>query len=269
MDETTAVTGSWTDGDRYERYVGRWSRPVAQRFVAELGVPAGRRWLDVGCGTGVLTSTVLDHAAPASVLGVDRSPEFVAHAAAHVVDPRVAFRTADALVLPVEDAAVDVVVSGLVLNFLPGHPAAVAEWRRVVAPGGLVAAYVWDYAGGMELMRLFWAAATRVTLAAGSLDEGARFPVCAPGPLGGLFRGAGLTDVVTGSIDVPTVFADFDDYWTPFLGGTGHAPAYVATLGRDDRTALREALRADVPVRDDGSIALTARAWTVRGRVPG
>ncbi|WP_369137232.1 class I SAM-dependent methyltransferase [Modestobacter versicolor] len=267
--ESSAASGSWADGDRYEAYVGRWSRPVARRFVSDLGVPPGRRWLDVGCGTGVLSATVLDLAAPASVHGVDRSAEFVAHAAAHVVDPRVTFGTGDALTLPVDDAAVDVVVSGLVLNFLPGHPAAVAEWRRAVAPGGLVAAYVWDYAGGMQLMRLFWDAAARVTLAAGSLDEGARFPVCAPGPLADLFTGAGLREVATGSVEVPTVFADFDDFWTPFLGGTGHAPAYVATLPGRDRTALREALRADLPVRDDGSIALTARAWTVRGRVPG
>jgi hypothetical protein len=120
----------------------------------------------------------------------------------------------------------------------------------------------------MALMRRFWDAAVGVDPAAQPLAEGTRFPGCAPGPLGELFTGAGLDDVVTGSIEVPTVFADFDDYWTPFLGGTGPAPAYVATLADADRDALREVLRSDLPVGDNGCIALTARAWTVRGQVP-
>ena len=262
------MTGSWADGARYEAYVGRWSRPVAREFVAGLGVPAGRRWLDVGCGTGVLTGVVLDLAEPAAVRGIDRSAAFVRHATAHVPDPRAGFRTGDAGQLPFADASFDAVVSGLVLNFLPDPAAAVAEWRRVAAAGAVVAAYVWDYAGGMQLMRLFWDAAARVDPAGAGLDEGARFPLCAPEPLRRVFTGAGLADVITGSVQVPTVFAGFDDYWTPFLGGTGHAPAYVATLGDGPRAALRDELRRRLPEADDGSIALTARAWTVRGRVP-
>jgi SAM-dependent methyltransferase len=269
VDEPSAVTGSWADGQRYEAYVGRWSRPVARRFVAELAVPAGRRWVDVGCGTGVLTRSVLDLAEPAAVRGVDRSPSFLRYAAAHVPDPRVSFSVGDALALPLADASADAVVSGLVLNFLPDATAAVSEWRRVAVPGAVVAAYVWDYAGGMELMRTFWDAAARVDPGGAGLDEGRRFPVCAPDPLHRVFSRAGLDDVVTGSVDIPTVFADFDDYWSPFLGGTGHAPAYVATLTEDVRDRLREQLRRDLPVRDDGSIALTARAWTVQGRKPG
>jgi SAM-dependent methyltransferase len=269
MGQTAGAPGSWADGDRYEAYVGRWSRPVARRFIARLPVPAGRRWLDVGCGTGALTAAVLAGAAPAAVLGIDASPDFVRHAEAHVRDPHASFRTADAQALPVAAAAVDAVVSGLVLNFLPDQPAAVREWRRAAAPGGLVAAYVWDYAGGMELIRRFWDAAVQLDPGAGVLDEASRFPGCAPRPLQELFRGAGLADVVVGSIDVPTVFTGFDDYWSPFLGATGPAPAYVATLTYGERIALRDSLRDRLPVHDDGSIALTARAWTVRGRVPG
>jgi SAM-dependent methyltransferase len=265
----TTGAGPWADGDRYEAYVGRWSRPVARRFVAELAVPGGQSWLDVGCGTGALTRTVLDLAAPRTVLGVDASPSFVAHATTHVVDPRASFRVADARALPVADASVDAVVSGLLLNFLPDQPGAVAEMRRALAPGGVVAAYVWDYAGGMELMRRFWDAAVACDPTVGRLDEGERFAVCAPEPLHALFTGAGLTDVVTGEVVVPTVFTDFDDCWTPFLGGTGPAPGYVATLGDDERAALRESLRGRLPEEDDGSIRLSARAWTVRGRVPG
>jgi len=241
---------------------------VSRRFVPALAVPRGLGWLGAGCGTGVLPGTVLPLAEPAGVLGIDRSPAFVRHAAASVPDPRASFRTGDALALP-DEQSFDAVVSGLVLNFLPDQPAAVAGMRRAAAPGGLVAAYVWDYAEGMQLMRRFWDVAVRLDPAAGDLDEAARFPLCAPGPLGELFAGAGLEDVVTGSVDVPTVFADFDDYWSPFLGGTGPAPAYVTTLDDDTRSALRDGLRAELPVAEDGSIRLTARAWTVRGRVPG
>jgi SAM-dependent methyltransferase len=269
MVQTPAPSGPWSDADRYEAYVGRWSRPVARQFLAQLGVPTGRRWLDVGCGTGALTTAVLADRAPTAVLGVDASPGFVNHAGAGIRDPRATFRTGDALALPVDDAAVDIVVSGLVLNFLPDQLAAVTEWRRVTEPGGLVAAYVWDYASGMELIRRFWDAAVESDPAAIGLDEGRRFLGCAPGPLHALFTGAGLTDVATGSIEVPTVFAGFDDYWSPFLGGTGPAPAYVTTLSEHDRLSLREALRQRLPADDDGSIHLTARAWTVRGRVPG
>ena len=268
MEQTAGAPGSWADGNRYESYVGRWSRPVARQFVTQLRVPAGRRWLDVGCGTGALTGAVLAGAAPAAVLGADASPELVRHAIAHVRDPRASFRTADARDIPVAGASFDAVVSGLVLNFLPDQPAAVTEWRRVTAPGGLVAAYVWDYAEGMELIRRFWDVAVRRDPAACVLHEGTRFPACAPGPLHELFSGAGLEEVVTGSIEVPTTFTGFDDFWSPFLGGTGPAPAYVAALADGDRMALRNALRAGLPVQDDGSIRLSARAWTVRGRVP-
>jgi hypothetical protein len=118
----------------------------------------------------------------------------------------------------------------------------------------------------MQLIRLFWDAATARDPAARDLDEAVRFPVARPGPLRSLFTAAGLAEVAGTAIQVPTVFAGFDDYWTPFLGGTGPAPAYVSALAEDDRAALREDLRARLPTGDDGSIALTARAWAVRGR---
>ena len=165
-----------------------------------------------------------------------------------------------------DDASVDTVVSGLVLNFVPEAPAAVAEMRRVVGPGGVVAAYVWDYAGGMQLMQRFWTAAGEFDPGVRDLDEGLRFTLCRPDALRGLFTGAGLTDVVVEEVVVPTVFADFDDYWSPFLGGTGSAPAYAVSLPEQDRATLREHLRATLPAEPDGSIHLTARAWAVRGR---
>jgi SAM-dependent methyltransferase len=264
--EAFPLPGSWAGGDRYEAYVGRWSRPVARRFVAWLAAPAGGRWLDVGCGTGALSETVLASAEPSAVVGVDPSPDFVAHAAAHVTDPRASFREGSAQAVPAEDAAFDAVVSGLVLNFVPDPVAGLAEMGRVTRPDGVIAAYVWDYADGMQLMRRFWEAAADLDPAVRGLDEGLRFPLCRPEPLRELFAGSGLADVVVEEIVVPTVFADFDDYWTPFLGGTGPAPAYAVLLPEPDRVALRESLRARLPAEPDGSIHLTARAWSVRGR---
>ena len=173
---------------------------------------------------------------------------------------------ADAQDLPFGDAEFDRVVSGLVLNFVPDHSRALAEMARVARPGGEVALYVWDYADRMELMRKFWEAAAALDPRAAELDEGRRFPICKPEPLRRLFEATALSDVQTREIDVPTVFRDFDDYWTPFTGGQGPAPGYCVSLDENARAALREHLRGSLPVREDGSIHLVARAWAVRGR---
>lgn len=258
----------WADGQAYEAYVGRWSRLVAAEFVRWLAPPSGRRWLDVGCGTGALTAALLDRAEPARVTGVDASHGFVAHARDRVADARAAFHVGDARALPLPDRSVDVVASGLTLNFVPDPAAAVAEFARVVRPGGTVAAYVWDYADGMALMRHFWDAAAELDPLAAELDEAARFAICAPTPLGTLWADAGLRSVTVRPIEVPTDFADFDDYWRPFLGGQGAAPAYLMALPAPHRDALRDLLASRVPAGPDGAIRLTARAWAVRGTVP-
>ena len=259
---------TWAAGDPYERYVGRWSRLVARDFVAWLDRPAGLEWLDVGCGTGALSAGILAAADPKAVIGVDSSAGFLDSARALLADPRARFEQGDAEALPLADAAVDVAVSGLVLNFVPAPARAVGEMRRVVRPGGMVAIYVWDYAGEMQLMRYFWDAAVALDPAAQALDEGVRFPICRPGPLTELLTAAGLEGVATTAIDVPTVFADFDDYWSPFLGGQGPAPGYCMSLPESRRAALRDRLRSALPVDAGGRIALTARAFAVRGQVP-
>jgi SAM-dependent methyltransferase len=255
----------WAVGEGYERYVGRWSRLVAREFLAWLAVPAGREWFDLGCGTGALSQTILLHASPARVTGVDPSEGFLSSARAQITDPRAEFRQGDALAIPARDGAFAATVSGLVLNFIKDQAKAVAEMRRVTQPGGTVAAYVWDYAGEMQLMRHFWNAAVALNPATRELDEGIRFPMCRPEPLTALFSAAGMRDVVVKAIDVPTVFKDFDDYWSPFLGGQGPAPGYCTSLPEADRAALRERIRAGLPVAPDGSIPLIARAWAVRG----
>lgn len=257
----------WASGDIYEPYVGRWSRLVARDFVGWLGVPAGRRWLDAGCGTGALSQTILERAAPQSLMGIDPSEGFLAHARRVIGDTRAEFRVGDAQALPVEDRTFDTAVAGLVINFVPDMAKAAAEMVRVTRPGGTVAAYVWDYAGEMQMMRRFWDAAVALDPAALDKDEGRRFPVCRPEPLAALLKGAGLANVEVRAIDVPTVFKDFHDYWTPFLGGQAPAPGYCMALSEDRRAALRERIRTALPFRDDGSIHLIARAWTARGTI--
>lgn len=255
----------WSSGDAYEGYVGRWSRPVAERFVAWVGPHPGEAWVDVGCGTGALTAAILESAEPSRVVAVDPSPEFIADVRTRVSDERVEPRVGDGLALPVADATADYVVSGLVLNFIPTPEAAVAEMRRVARPGATIAAYVWDYADGMQMLRAFWDAAVRLDPAAAELDEAVRFPLCHPDRLSALFASAGLGEIVRRELVVPTVFADFDDYWTPFLSGQGPAPGYCASLSGAALGLLRNELRATL-APDGGAIELSARAWAVRGR---
>jgi len=260
------ISTTWGQGEVYDRYMGRWSRPVAREFLDWLAAPAGLRWLDVGCGTGALAETILSRAAPEQVTGVDPAAGFVEHARKSVADPCARFEVGDAQQLPFEDRSFDAVVSGLALNFVPDPLMALGEMRRVARPGGVVAVYLWDYAGRMEFLRRFWDAAFALREEAVTHDEGRRFPLCHPDALDAAARAAGLADVVIRAIEVATDFTDFDDYWTPFLSGQAPAPGYVATLSPADREALRERLRITLPAAPDGSIRLVARAWAVRGR---
>jgi SAM-dependent methyltransferase len=260
---------TWANGQSYEAYVGRWSRPVAREFLTWLALPPDRRWLDIGCGTGALSDIILHDWLPKSVTGLDSSEGYITFARQNLQDPRAAFQVGSVESLPFSEGAFDAAVSGLVLNFLPHTDRAVAEMRRVVAPGGAVAAYVWDYAGDMEFMRYFWDAAVALDPKAAALDEGRRFPLCHPEPMMHLFTLAGLQKVETRAIDVSTVFHDFEDFWSPFLGGQGPAPTYLASLSPERRNELREELLGQLPIEEDGSIRLSARAWAVRGEKGG
>ena len=197
------------------------------------GHSRGKRWLDVGCGTGALCASILDHCSPFSVVGVDPSEGFLEKAKEQLAG-RVMLQRGSAAEIPLCDTSVDVTVSGLVLNFLPNPHAALSEMARVTVSGGTIGAYVWDYAGKMDLMRFFWDAAIELNPDAAAMDEGVRFPICRPGPLADLFASSGLQGVEVTAIDILTPFTDFEDYWRPFLGGQGPAPAYAMAL---DETA--------------------------------
>lgn len=255
----------WASGDSYEPYVGRWSRLVAREFIAWLAVPAGSVWLEVGSGTGALSETILEVAKPARLKGIDRSEDFVEYARRRIMDPRAEYAVGNAQSLPVDAETFDAAISGLVLNFVPHPHRMVAEMARAVCRGGVVALYVWDYAGKMQMMRHFWNAAAALDPAARDLDEGRRFPICNANSLDELFQNAGLSHVAVRPIDISADFKDFEDYWSPFLGGQGPAPGYVMSLSEKRRVQLRERLYNSLPFALDGTIPLVMRAWAVRG----
>lgn len=259
----------WAVGDIYDRYMGRWSRLIAGDFVRDLALPPGIAWLDIGCGTGGLTQAILEIAEPAHVVGVDPSEGFLHSARRNAADTRASFRVGDAQDLPLADASVDAAVSGLVLNFLPDKTKAVAEMKRVTRKGGTVAFYVWDYSGEMQLLRRFWQAAVALDPAAVALDEARRFEACNRDKLVALLAASGLRDIDVHAIDATAVFENFDDYWSPFLGGQGPAPTYCAALSESQRLNLRERLLATLPIAPDGTIHLPARAFAGRGTSPG
>ncbi|MBP1774048.1 MAG: class SAM-dependent methyltransferase [candidate division NC10 bacterium] len=259
------VRDSWAAGATYEDFMGRWSRQLAPQFVSWLRIPARVHWLDVGCGTGALTSAICRAADPASVLGCDPAQPFIEYAQKHFPDARASFVVAGAGGLPSRAGGFGSVTSLLALNFFPDAEAAVHEMASLTAAQGSVSACVWDYGGRMEFLRYFWDAAAAVDSTARELDEGVRFPLCRPDALANLFRTCELRDIRCEPIEIPTEFASFDDYWRPLLGGTGPAPSYVASLDVERRTTLARRVEQALPQGSGGTIALTARAWAVRG----
>ena len=246
--------------DAYDRFMGRYSRELAPRFVEFAGVEPGMRVLDVGCGPGGLTELLAQRVGAESVAAADPSEPFVEECRKRV--PGAEIRLAAAEDLPWDDGVFDAVLSQLVVNFLRDAPAGVGQMRRLVRPEGVVAACTWDYTGGMQMLRAFWDSAR--ALRSDAPDE-KNLPFMAPNELAELWEGAGLRDVETGELVVETTYADFEDCWEPLTLGVGPAGAYCASLEPEQREKLRDALfsRLGSP---DGPFTLSAHAWAVRGR---
>ncbi|HWL71518.1 MAG TPA: class I SAM-dependent methyltransferase [Geminicoccus sp.] len=233
---------------------------MAARFLAWLTAPADLDWLDVGCGTGALAGAVAQTCRPRRLVGIDPSTGFLDLARRQPGLARAELRPGDARTLPFPDRTFDRVVSGLALNFVPDPVLALQEMARVTRPGGQVALYVWDYAR-VELMTHFWAVAEALDPDGPELDEAVRFPLCREDALTQLFAGEGSLDPsATRAIEIDTQFRDFDDYWSPFLGGQGIAPAYCMSLPEERRAELCRQVRRRLPIAADGSIRLRARA---------
>jgi len=258
---------AWQAGDSYDGYMGRWSRQIAPRFLDWFDAPERLDWLEIGCGTGVLSAAILARCNPGSLLAIDPSEGFIATARRNIADQRAEFRVADAQSLPVEAASRDAIASALALNFVPDRDRALAEMRRVARPGATIGFYVWDYpGGGLEFIHAVWQAATALDPAARELAEDRRFSFCTPDALHAVVTRAGLASVECAAIEIPTVFKDFDDYWLPFTWGAGPVPGYCASLSADARQRLRDHLRDALPRGEDGTIPLKARAWAVKAR---
>lgn len=253
----------------YELQMGRWSRLLAPLLIEFAGVAEGRV-LDVGCGTGHLALALAANPAIGGVLGVDLAAPYVEHASAVTGDPRIAFQIGDACALPLGDATFDHALSMLMLQFVPQAERAVAEMRRVVRPGGTVAAATWDTRGGLVFYRLFFDSAALVDAPAMARRERLYTrPLSRPGELRQAWHRAGLADVVDGMRTIRMEFASFDDYWAPCEGKDGPLADYVGTLDGPTKTRVRDAVRlAYLDGDPDGPRSYAATAWVVKGKVP-
>ncbi|MBB3656837.1 ubiquinone/menaquinone biosynthesis C-methylase UbiE [Rhizobium sp. BK650] len=257
--------------DGYERLMGRWSKRLAPGFIDFAGLADGESILDVGCGTGSLTFTLAERPGLKSISAIDFSPVFVEAANRRNADPRITIQEADACALPFEDQSFDRALSLLVLHFVPDAGKAVAEMRRVVRPGGTVAAAVWDHYGGMSGMRMMWDTVAMIDANARAMRHRYCFqPMMRPGEMKASFAANGLVDVEETSLTIRMEYDSFDDYWAPIAAGEGPLGKYVAGLDAYTRTrvdtAVREAYEAGEP---DGARSFASVAWACRGRVPG
>jgi SAM-dependent methyltransferase len=251
------------DGSAYQRYMGVWSQRAGDGFLGWLAPERGLRWLDVGCGNGAFTETLVERCAPASVHGIDPADGQLAYARTRPALEAAQFLKGDAMALPFPDACFDAAVMPLVLFFVPEPAKGVAEMARVVVPGGLVAAYSWDMLGGGFPYATLQAEmkALGVTPLAPPRPEAS-----ALGAIRELWTAAGLEAVETHEITVERTFADLDDYWATVLGGPS-VGAKLAAMSHEQVKELKSRLRTLLPIDGSGQITCRARANAVKGRV--
>lgn len=264
MSETLGAATFRTTAEAYDRHIGRYAGALARELCAAAGVGPDRHALDVGCGPGALTTELVALLGAERVTAVDPSAPFVEACGRRLPGVRAELAAAEAL--PFDDAGFGYTLAQLVVNFMTDPPAGVREMRRVTAPGGTVAAAVWDYAGEMTLLRRFWDAAAALDPASADRDEGRSMPFCTPGELGDLWSGAGLAEVDVSAVVVAAGYSGFEDLWHPLESGVAPSGAYAASLPTERRAALKEELRRVLGVGDE-PFELTARAWVVTGLV--
>jgi SAM-dependent methyltransferase len=266
---TEAEAKMFAASEGYQRFMGRWSLLLAQPYLAFAGVKNGDRVLDVGTGTGSLAAA-MEASMPANdIIGVDPSEGFIAYAQKHVGSTHAHFEVGDAQALKFKDAAFDSTLALLVMNFVPDAGKAIAEMRRVTRPQGIVSACVWDYDAGMQMLRFFWDEAVALEPAIEPKDE-RHMKLSHHGELSDLWRKAGLVNVKEQPLVIDQSYSSFNDYWEPFTKGAGPGGAFVVSLSEDRRQQLETRMRKRLlGNRQDGPFILAAKAWCVRGEVPG
>ena len=261
----TAPKIDFNDGEAYERLMGRWSGAVGAQFLEWLAPPQGARWLDLGCGTGVFTEMVLNNCTPAAITAIDPSAAQIEFARKQPVASNAEFQVGDAQALPFPDGTFDVVASALVINFIPDRRKGLAEMRRVARRSGVVAGYVWDFAGGRG-------SSWPVTAGLKALGLGTPgVPGLEDTPLDrfrALFKGAGLEAVEVRAIEITVQFPNFEEYWRDQAPAFSPAGKIVAALPEANRAKLKDKVREIVKPGADGRIAYPARAHAAKARVP-
>jgi SAM-dependent methyltransferase len=258
-----------TDGAAYERFLGRWTARLAIPFIDFARLPAEGPFLDVGCGTGNL-ARALAAARGGGIAAIDRAEPYIAFARQRAGGEAIDFRLADAAALPFDSGHFAGALAQLVLNFVADPAAVVAEMRRVSRPGGVLAAAVWDFRGGLVYQRLFWDTAAGIDPGAGAArDKLFAHPLGQLEGLRKLWQDAGLQSIDSGSLTIRMEYEDFEDYWQPLLLGQGPVGSYVEALDPALRELIRERVRlAYLSGAADGPRSLTATAWALRGIVP-
>jgi SAM-dependent methyltransferase len=259
-------TEYFTDGDAYERVMGRWSRLAGREFLDWLAMPKGRQWLDIGCGSGAFTEEIIARAGPEAVAAIDPSAEQIAFARRRAGAAGATFDIGSAEALAFRDASFDAAVMALVLAFVREPAKAVAEMARVVRPGGTVANYMWDIEGGGSPVAPVYAAIASLGMPEPQRPnpEASRLDV-----MRDLWQAAGLVDTEARVIRVAVSFADFDDFWGIISQPIGPHGKAIAAMAPEARERLRARLRERVPATAEGRIAYEAFANAVKGRVPG
>jgi ubiquinone/menaquinone biosynthesis C-methylase UbiE len=256
--------------DKYDAYMGRWSRRLAGPFLDFAGIEAGERIIEIGCGTGSLTFALPGRAEIARVEAIDYTQAFVDTARERNRDPRINIRQGDAQSIPFADGSFDRALSMLVFHFVADPDRAVAEMRRVLRPGGVAAATVWDNFGGQTANRLFWDTLAAIEPGAGKRRDNALIrPTTQPGELAGAFERAGFADVTETTLTVRMDFESFDDYWIPMTTGQGAQADAMASLSGATRQRFEDSVRAGYLCgRADGTRSFASLAWAARGTVP-
>jgi ubiquinone/menaquinone biosynthesis C-methylase UbiE len=262
---TDAEAKMFSMSAEYERFMGRWSRLLAAKYIPFAGVKNGERILDVGTGTGSLASALEATVPSSEIVGVDPSEGFIGYAKKNAKSARAHFEVGDAQALRFQDASFDQTMALLVMNFIPDHNRAIAEMRRVTRPNGVVSACVWDYNSGMQMLRFFWDEAVAMDPAIEPKDE-RHMKLSREGQLAELWKRSGLVNVEEKPLEIDQAYASFDDYWGSFLRGAGPGGAYVVSLSDERRRQLEARMRKRLlGNREDGPFVLKARAWCVRG----